>query len=794
MKSKTCIIVFSILCLALTAASLQNGNRIIRVGVYENPPKIFTQTNGTVSGFWPELIEGIADKHDWQVQWVPGSWEENLARLKNNEIDILPDVGWTEERSKTYALSSETVLVSWARVYVPKGSMVETVLDLEGKKVGGLSGSLNFDGPEGLKALTEEFHVNCEFIEMASYLEVFEAIEAGEIDAGVTNKDIGDLNEGDFNISRTPIIIQPTSLVFAFPRDGELTPELLKTIDEDLESFKGDPESIYYSLLEKYFESVSEKAFIEVIPQWVYLALLNLILLAVIFAVIGFAAQRQVRVKTAALSQSESRYRALLENNPDQIIRLNKEGVFLDYHALPGSSLASLPEDILGKHIEKVLPSDLVQITMEHVNLAIRSNNLQTFEFQTRLGNKENEFEARVTANSKDEAIVFLRDITEIKRANQELIESQKRYKNLTNIVPVGIFHTDIDGQTTYVNPTWCQISGMSYQEGMGSGWLKGVHPEDRKKISNTWKKATQVGNKSINDYRFIHKDGSIIWVIGQAVPELNENNQVIGYVGTITDITERKRIEDLKAAVEKAESADRLKSAFLATMSHELRTPLNSIIGFTGILLQNLVGPLNDEQRKQLTMVQGSAQHLLELINDVLDISKIEAGQAKIFPSEFYLDEAVNRSFEKIIPMANKKGLKISSQISPEKLLIKSDQRRVEQILINLLNNAVKFTNTGEIRVECQQTGDIVLIKVIDSGIGIKEEDLDTLFAPFRQVDTGISRQYEGTGLGLSICKRLVDLLGGKLSVESVWGKGSTFFFTLPLRKDDDEEKNINH
>jgi PAS domain S-box-containing protein len=793
MKRKTCIIIFSIICLALTAAKIQNGNRVLRVGVYENPPKIFTQTDGTVSGFWPELVLAIAEKHDWQVEWVQGTWEENLVRLQNQEIDVLPDVGWTEERNQTYVLSSETVLVSWARVYVPKGSVVETVLDLEGKKVGGLSGSLNFDGPEGLKTLAKEFHVNCDFVEMASYLEVFEAIEVGEIDAGVTNKDFGDLNEGKYDIARTPIIIQPTSLVFAFSRENDKTPELKKIIDEDLNTFKDDPKSIYYALLEKYFESDIEKNFIEVIPQWVYLALLNLMLIALIFAVIGFTAQRQVKIKTAALSQSEARYRALLENNPDQIIRLNKEGIFLDYHALPGSSLSSLPEGIRGKHIESVFPCDLAQITMKHVNQAIQSNNLQSFEYQTKLDKKDYEFEARVTSNIKDEAIVFIRDINEIKRANQELIESQKRYQNLTNIVPVGIFHTDIDGQTTYVNPTWCQISGMSYQEGLGNGWLNGVHPEDRKKISDTWKKATQVGNKSINDYRFIHQDGSIIWVIGQAVPEFNENNQVIGYVGTITDITERKRVEDLKAAVEKAESADRLKSAFLATMSHELRTPLNSIIGFTGILLQNMVGPLNDEQKKQLNMVQGSAQHLLELINDVLDISKIEAGQVKVFPEDFYMDEAINHSVEKVFPMANKKGLKIFTEISPEKLLINSDKRRLEQILINLLNNAVKFTNTGEIRVVCQQAEEIVTTKVIDSGIGIKAEDLDTLFAPFRQVDTGISRQYEGTGLGLSICKRLVGLLGGELSVESEWGKGSTFSFTLPLWKDEDE-KSINH
>jgi len=263
----------------------------------------------------------------------------------------------------------------------------------------------------------------------------------------------------------------------------------------------------------------------------------------------------------------------------------------------------------------------------------------------------------------------------------------------------------------------------------------------------------------------------------------LNSEDEVIGFVGTITDITERKKNEDLKAAVEKAESADKLKSAFLATMSHELRTPLNSIIGFTGILLQKLVGSLNPEQEKQLKMVQVSANHLLELINDVLDISKIEADQIDIFPELFDIATAVHKSVEKINPMAEKKGLMVSTVIDPEKIMIYSDRRRIEQILINLVNNAVKFSDHGNIRIQCTIEDENVIIHVIDSGIGIKREDMENLFKPFQQIQTGISRQYEGTGLGLSICKRLVELLGGKIWVESEWGSGSTFSFTLPLK-----------
>jgi signal transduction histidine kinase len=241
---------------------------------------------------------------------------------------------------------------------------------------------------------------------------------------------------------------------------------------------------------------------------------------------------------------------------------------------------------------------------------------------------------------------------------------------------------------------------------------------------------------------------------------------------------------ENLKEAVKKAESADRLKSAFLATMSHELRTPLNSIIGFTGILLQKMVGPLSEEQEKQLGMVQGSARHLLELINDVLDISKIEADQIVLGNETFDMGESIRNSVDKILPMAEKKGLRLTTEINPSKIMISSDRRRVEQILLNLLNNAVKFTDNGKVSLNCRIDNDRLLTQISDTGIGIKPEDLQTLFKPFRQIDTGITRQYEGTGLGLSICKRLVELMGGEIHVESEAGQGSTFTFTLPLQR----------
>lgn len=243
------------------------------------------------------------------------------------------------------------------------------------------------------------------------------------------------------------------------------------------------------------------------------------------------------------------------------------------------------------------------------------------------------------------------------------------------------------------------------------------------------------------------------------------------------------QRTAELAVAKERAESADRLKSAFLATMSHELRTPLNSIIGFTGILLQELPGKLNPEQAKQLGMVQGSALHLLALINDVLDISKIEAGQLVAALAPFDVRQVVEKVAQAARALAEKKGLALRVEIDPAVGELHSDRRRVEQIMINLMNNAIKFTEAGEVRIRCWVENGCFYISVSDTGIGIKPEDMHKLFQPFSQIHTGLDRKVEGTGLGLSICRRLVELLDGKIWVESKWGAGSTFTFALPTR-----------
>lgn len=236
-----------------------------------------------------------------------------------------------------------------------------------------------------------------------------------------------------------------------------------------------------------------------------------------------------------------------------------------------------------------------------------------------------------------------------------------------------------------------------------------------------------------------------------------------------------------LQEAKEKAESAEHLKSAFLATLSHELRAPLNAIIGYTGILMQGMAGELNGEQRKQMGLIWDNSRQLLDLINDLLDISRIEAGQMLLDQEKFDLCFSVDRVIQSVRATAERKGLSLVVDTGAKRIELYNDRRRLEQILLNLVGNAIKFTDVGTVAVSCEVHLKEVIIRVMDTGIGIRQEDVSSLFKSFSQVDKGASRKYEGAGLGLFISKRLVELMGGRVWMESSPGVGSKFYFSLP-------------
>lgn len=284
-----------------------------------------------------------------------------------------------------------------------------------------------------------------------------------------------------------------------------------------------------------------------------------------------------------------------------------------------------------------------------------------------------------------------------------------------------------------------------------------------------------------------LRKDGSEFPVEISLSPVVTREGTFVA--SAIRDVTERKafegRLQELNAELEKANLA---KDHFLASMSHELRTPLNAILGFTGTLLMKLPGPLNEEQERQLQIVRSSASHLLSLINDILDLAKIESGKHELTFETVAIGDVVGEVGDSLASLAAEKGLKFFSDVTGD-LTVVTDRRALHQILLNLINNAIKYTERGSVHVDARLVspngGSAVTIAVADTGIGIKEEDLERLFSAFEQLDTTTTRRFEGTGLGLYLSRSLADLIGGELKVKSTYGTGSIFTLTLPHRKE---------
>jgi signal transduction histidine kinase len=379
-------------------------------------------------------------------------------------------------------------------------------------------------------------------------------------------------------------------------------------------------------------------------------------------------------------------------------------------------------------------------------------------------------------------------DISERKRAEVALRDSRARLVEAQRIAGIGSWVLDIaDDRVSASDQTWVICEREGAEEALA--WarvLDLVHADDRARLDSA-KRAMVAGGDPMNlELRLVLSQGreKVVHVLGDLKRDAEGHPLLIS--GTLHDITARVRLAAEFERRERAEAADRVKSAFLATMSHELRTPLNSIIGFTGILLQGLAGPTNDEQNTQLGMVRASARHLLALVNDVLDISKIEAGQLEIAALPFDVRKAIDKAVGLIEPQVKHKQLVLRLALEPELGIVVGDERRFQQILINLLSNAVKFTEQGEIVLRTQRLAspDRLRLQVVDTGIGIMASDIPSLFQPFRQIDDGLARQHEGTGLGLAICQRLAGLMGGTISVDSAWGAGSTFTLELALEK----------
>jgi PAS domain S-box-containing protein len=407
------------------------------------------------------------------------------------------------------------------------------------------------------------------------------------------------------------------------------------------------------------------------------------------------------------------------------------------------------------------------------------------------------ELEARVrerTAELVDANQQLENEIEGRKKADSSLRESEERFRQLVEKIEEVFWITSADGHTmVYVSPAYEKIWGRTcdslYER--PQNWAEAIHSDDRERVFRAFAEQAPKGGFD-EQYRVVRPDGSTRWIRDRGFPVTDESGRVYRVAGIAEDITAHKTAEEqLKQAKAAAEAASLAKSTFLANMSHEIRTPMNAILGMTELVLDT---ELSREQREMLNVVEESGGSLLSVINDILDFSKIEAGKLQFESAPFDLLDNLGDTMKSLAVRAHQKSLELVSHIAPDvPRCVIGDRARLRQVIVNLVGNAIKFTDAGEVLLDVslhnQDDEESVLhFSVQDTGIGIAEKDLDSIFEVFEQADASSTRRHGGTGLGLAISSRLVAHMGGRIQVESQVGKGSTFRFTARFERPRDE------
>ncbi|MFQ5485026.1 MAG: PAS domain S-box protein [Desulfobacterales bacterium] len=584
MKIKSLFFLLLLLINFIPASPVYAGD-IIKFGLHQNPPLNFTDADGHVKGFVIDILEYVASQEGWQIEYVPCDGPQCRKQLAAGEIDLMGAIAYSEKRTEQYDFNSETLITNWGQIYIHPGSDINSILDLEGKKIALIKKGIH---SIALHKMLESFKINGIFVEVPDFPAIFNLIDRGEADAGAVNRLFAIQNEGKYNVKGLPIIFNPIEIRFAVTKNRH--PDLLAALDNHLEKLKADRGSVYYQSLNKWFR-IEHKPALSDRLKWVLGSTIGLIIL---FIGISILLKLQVRSRTR--------------------------------------------------------------------NLAV--------------------------------------EIAEHKKAEDVLRESEERHRLLVESSSDAILVLDVDRKIVSCNRAFLALFGYDLSEVIGQSTSM-IHPSEESYRS--FGDAAYLEIKRSDSFRaeweFLRRDGAVFPAETTTSAIKLPDGETTGYVAIIRDITERKKAEEaVQRAKEKTDLANRAKGEFLANMSHEIRTPMNSVIGFTDMLIDT---DLNEEQKNYAETIKSSGETLLSLINDILDFSKIEAGELDFEAVDFDPGLLAYDICNAIRPRVGSKPVEIICHIGDDlPAYVNGDPGRFRQVLTNLMSNASKFTDKGEIEL----------------------------------------------------------------------------------------------
>jgi len=521
------------------------------------------------------------------------------------------------------------------------------------------------------------------------------------------------------------------------------------------------------------------------------ISLMTVVFTGLVLAANGLLRYRQMFLD---LQRSEAWMRALLTTTVDGVITIARDGTISEFNASAERIFGWQREEIVGRSASLLIADDdtgshdgLLGLITEGYTAAMSGSSeimgkrkdgslvpIRRAIGHARLGNQ-------------DLFVCFITDISERRAIMQALHASEQQFRSLIGNIPGVSFRSTLEGDwpMVYISDAVERVTGYPAADFVGDpprrifGSL--IHATDRVEINEKIEAALREDRTYLIEYRLLHRDGGVRWMWENGSGVRNDDGELTWLDGVILDITERRLMEEaLREAKDKAEQAAAARATFVANMSHEIRTPMNSILGFTDVLLD---GELNKEQRRHLDTIRNAGRSLLRLLNEILDTAKLEKGAVELEQNDYNLLSLIDELSSTLAANARAKGLHLDIHYDPALPTgLRGDELRVRQVLTNLLDNAIKFTQQGTVTLRVGAEGDQLCISVSDTGIGIAQDRLQAIFDPFTQADASMTRRFGGTGLGTTISKQLVELMGGRIWAESELGKGTTFHVRLPL------------
>ena len=819
MKKNTVILLSCLLLVYFFLPVSLFAQTTIKVGAYQNKPLLFKDADGEIKGIFNDVLAHIAEKEDWNIEYVSGSWSQCLINLSYSEIDILGAIAYSQERKKAYDFTYEHVLTNWGQIYANKYSGIESILDLKGKKIAVLQNDVYF---LNFRKLVKQFGINCRFIEAFEYEDVLKLIEIGKCDAGLVGYLYGHQFERDYDINKTSIILSPQKIHFAVPK-GE-NKAIVVALDRHLNKLKMDKGSVYYQSINKWIGVDTKPVNI----AWLLGISGGAVLLLLIVLFVNQVLRAKVRNRTReldmknqalldeieqrkkaeyALLENEREYRSVFENTGTATIIVEEDMTISKINAKAEEMAGYSKHEIEGKmkSSDFVAPEDLSRIAEYHEARRNQKNEYPseyTFKLVDKHGNPKHVFIQTSMIPGTSRSIASIIDITSRVQAENALRRSEEKYRNILESIEEGYFEIDLVGNLTFFNSSLCSIMGHSSEELTQINYKKYSGPEPVEKIIQVFDQISRTNHPLVlTDLDINWKDGRSVTIDLSATPIKDTDGKIIGFRGLMRDVSERKRSEQERRKLErKLQQAKKMKAigTLAGGVAHDLNNILSGIVSYPDLILIDL--PKDSPLVDPIKTIQDSGKKAAAIVQDLLTLARRGVSISEILNLNDvineYLESPQLAKLKSFYPLAE-----VQTHLDSALLNIKGSPVHLLKTVMNLVSNAAEaMPDGGKIQIKAEnqyvdkpitgyddvEEGDYVVLTVSDTGVGIPQEEISQIFEPFY---TKKVMGRSGTGLGMAVVWGTVKDHKGYIHVQSDPGKGTTFKLYFPVTREQNAE-----